>query len=241
MFYFLLAPVLIYHWILILAAVIPAVFLMIKVYRSDHLEKESGGLLLSLVGAGVLSSLLALVEETVGQLILGSFVSPDSKLYNVIMFFVVVGLSEESSKYIFMKRKTWNHPEFNCKYDGVVYALFTSLGFALWENIMYVLNYGFSTALVRAVTAIPGHASFGVFCGVFYGLAKQAEREGDTAKCRLFRIIGVLSATVMHGAYDYLATMEDEKGVIYFFIYVIALFILAFTTVNKASKTDRYI
>ena len=41
MFYFLLAPVLIYHWILILAAVIPAVFLMIKVYRSDHLERKA--------------------------------------------------------------------------------------------------------------------------------------------------------------------------------------------------------
>ena len=29
-----------YNWILILAAVIPAVFLMIKVYRADRMEKE---------------------------------------------------------------------------------------------------------------------------------------------------------------------------------------------------------
>ena len=42
MFYFLLEPIMMYNWILILAAVIPAVFLMVKVYRSDRIEKESG-------------------------------------------------------------------------------------------------------------------------------------------------------------------------------------------------------
>ena len=42
MFYFLLEPIMMYNWLLILAAVIPAVFLMVKVYRSDRIEKESG-------------------------------------------------------------------------------------------------------------------------------------------------------------------------------------------------------
>ena len=41
MFYYLLAPILTYNFILVAAAVIPAVFLMAKVYRSDRLEKES--------------------------------------------------------------------------------------------------------------------------------------------------------------------------------------------------------
>ena len=51
MFYFLLEPIMMYNWLLILAAVIPAVFLMVKVYRSDRIEKESGYLLRKLVGA----------------------------------------------------------------------------------------------------------------------------------------------------------------------------------------------
>ena len=51
MFYFLLEPIMMYNWILILAAVIPAVFLMVKVYRSDRIEKESGYLLRKLVVA----------------------------------------------------------------------------------------------------------------------------------------------------------------------------------------------
>lgn len=60
---FILEPIMMYNWILILSAVIPAVFLMIKVYRADRMEKESGYLLRQLVIAGILSTIIALIEE----------------------------------------------------------------------------------------------------------------------------------------------------------------------------------
>ena len=154
MFYFILEPIMMYNWILILAAVIPAVFLMIKVYRADRMEKESGYLLRQLVIAGILSTIIALIEEKIGEWILSCFVPENTLLYQIILYFVIVAIAEESSKYFFLKKRTWNNPEFNCQYDGVVYAVFVSLGFALWENINYVLSYGFSTAIVRAITAI---------------------------------------------------------------------------------------
>ena len=72
MFYFLLEPILMYNWILILAAIIPAIFLMVKVYKADRIEKESGYLLRQLVMAGILSTLLALVEERFGEWLLSS-------------------------------------------------------------------------------------------------------------------------------------------------------------------------
>lgn len=72
MFYFLLEPILMYNWILILAAIIPAIFLMVKVYKADRIEKESGYLLRQLVMAGILSTLLALIEERFGEWLLFS-------------------------------------------------------------------------------------------------------------------------------------------------------------------------
>lgn len=81
MFYFLLEPIMMYNWILILSAVIPAVFLMVKVYRSDRIEKESGYLLRKLVVAGIISTLLALVEEKVGEWLLSCFVPENTWLY----------------------------------------------------------------------------------------------------------------------------------------------------------------
>lgn len=241
MFYFLSQGLLIYHWFLILAAVIPAIVLMIKVYRSDRIEKESPQLLWALMVGGVLSTLLALIEERVGDLVLSSLVDPESVLYQVILYFGIVGVAEETSKYIFLKKRSWNSPEFNCMYDGVVYAVFVSLGFALWENINYVLSYGFATALVRAVTAIPGHACFGVFMGVFYGVAKKYQNQGRTGLSKLFRVLSIIVPMLLHGAYDFIATMATGENDWYFLVFVAILFTASFITVSKTAKQDHYI
>lgn len=241
MFYYLLAPLLSYHFILIAAAIIPAIFLLLKVYRSDSLEPESPQLLWRLFKVGIFSSLAALVLERVGSFLLDLACAEGTTVYNVILYFIVVAVSEEGSKYFFLRRNTWNSPEFNCQYDGVVYAVFVSLGFAVWENISYVLTYGFSTALVRAVTAIPGHACFGIFMGVFYGLSKREANWKQTNRSALFRVLAVLVPVLLHGAYDYIASMEAISGDWYFFGFIALLFIVSFVIVSRVSKRDRYI
>ena len=241
MFYYLVGPYLLYNVFLIAAAVIPAVLLLRAVYRMDRLEKESRELLRSLVIQGVLAALLALVEEKIGGYLLDLAVSPLSPLYNVLLYFVVVAVSEETSKYLLMKRKTWKNPEFNCQYDGVVYGVFISLGFAIWENISYVLTYGFSTALVRAVTAIPGHACFGVFMGAFYGMARRAANSGNGSQALACRIAAVIVPVLLHGTYDYIATVGSQSDAWYFFAFIALLFAAAYFLIRKMSRDDRYI
>lgn len=240
MFYFLLAPILMYNWVLIAASVVPAVFLMIKVYRSDRLEKENPALLKSLVGAGVLSTFLALLEERIGNSILSLVVEPGTTLYNVLLYFVIVALSEESSKYVFLKRKTWANREFNCQYDGVVYAVFVSLGFALWENVSYVLHYGLTSAIIRALTAIPGHACFGVFMGVFYGISRANAFVGKQKASKFYRALSLIVPVLLHGAYDYIASQQEAGSGWYFVFFVVLLFALSFYLVSKTSKNDKY-
>ena len=127
--------------ILIAAAVIPAVFLLVHVYRADKLEKEPAPLLISLVLYGIAATFIALLLERFGSWLLGRYFPENSTPYNVLMYFGVVAFSEEGAKYFLLKRRTWNSAAFNCQFDGVVYAVFVSLGFALWENISYVLMY----------------------------------------------------------------------------------------------------
>jgi RsiW-degrading membrane proteinase PrsW (M82 family) len=241
MFYFLVAPFLVYHGSLIAAAAIPAVFLMIKVYRSDKLDHESPYLIVNLIKAGILSSLLALVEERILSFILDQAVPYESPMYNIILYFGIVAFAEESSKYIFMKRETWKNPEFNCQYDGVVYAVFVSLGFALWENISYVMSYGMGTAVVRAITAIPGHACFGVFMGIFYGIAKKLANRGNASGSQAMRVLALLVPAFLHGTYDYIATMETQESSWYFIVFVVIMFIASFLLVGKSSKNDNVI
>ena len=137
--------------ILIAAAVLPAIFLLVHVYRADKLEKEPAPLLISLVLYGIAATFIALVLERAGSFLLGLWFEEGSVAYNAIMYFGIVAFSEEGAKYFLLRRRTWHSAAFNCQFDGVVYAVFVALGFALWENISYVLMYGLSTALVRVV------------------------------------------------------------------------------------------
>ena len=241
MFYYYLTPYLTYNVILVLAAVIPAAYLLLKVYRMDRLEKESGRVLWNLVKAGILSSLIALTSERILFSLLNSSVNSNAFGYRILLYFVIVGLSEEGAKYFMLKKSSWNSAEFNCLYDGLVYAVFVSLGFALWENISYVLHYGLANAFVRAFTAIPGHASFGVFMGVFYSAARLYANAGYADKAKGLEVCAVLIPLLIHGLYDYIATLKSENGSLIFIAFIAVLFFASNKVISAASKNDRYI
>ncbi len=227
--------------ILIAAAIIPAVFLLVRVYKADRLDKEPPGLLLSLVLFGILSTFVAMVTERLGIMLLGHFVVKETVLYNAILYFVIVAFSEEGAKYILLRKRTWNSPHFNCQFDGVVYAVFVSLGFALWENLGYVAQKGLATALVRALTAVPGHACFGVFMGAFYGAAKRFDGMRRTARCTRCRRLALLFPVLMHGCYDFIATIPAKRAGWIFVAFILCMFLSAHRLVKNAAADDRYI
>lgn len=225
--------------ILIAAAVLPAIFLCVKVYRYDRIEKEPAGLLVSLILQGILATFLALITERAGQFVLKLFLDENSISYNAWLFFGVVAISEEGFKYLLLKRRTWNSPDFNFQFDGIVYAVFVSLGFALWENISYVLMYGFGTALVRAVTAIPGHACFGVFMGAWYGAAKRWYDESEFGRSKACRAAAFFFPVLLHGSYDFIASMQNTAYGWIFCVFVAVLFAISFFVIRQMSRKDR--
>ena len=227
--------------ILIAAAVIPAVVLLVRVYKADRLDKEPPGLLISLVLFGILSTFIALVAEHLGTRILSHFLVKDSTLYNLILYFVIVACSEEGAKYVLLKKRTWNSPHFNCQFDGVVYAVFVSLGFALWENLGYVAQNGLATAIVRAMSAVPGHACFGVFMGIFYGAAKRFDGMRKPMNSKRCRRLAMLFPVLMHGAYDFIATVPARSAGWFFVAFVLCMFAVALRLVKNAAASDQYI
>lgn len=232
-------PALTIVWIYILAAILPAVFLMRYIYRQDSIEKEPPYLLVSLVFMGVAAALVSIALEYLGQKILPAVVDENSPYYTIIFAFLVVAAVEEGTKMFFLKRRTWLDPNFNYRFDGVVYSVFVSLGFAAFENIRYVFNYGISVSVPRAFLAIPGHMGFAVFMGAFYGRAKLCADRGENFKKNLNLCAGYLCAVFLHGFYDSCAMIGNVLSTTLFIAFVIIMYVVVIFLIRREAETDR--
>ncbi len=170
--------------LLVLSALTPAVALCIYIFKKDRAEKEPWWLLLLLLSAGVLicfpagelnsffTGKLTSVFETMGTAE-GDTVYLSPFLYRLYLFFRyfgIVAIVEESLKWTALLLLTSKSKHFNSLFDGMIYAIFVSLGFAGFENIIYVMNYGWNVAVMRAFTAVPGHMFDAVFMGYYYSM-----------------------------------------------------------------------
>ena len=152
---------------------------------------------------------------------------------------VGVALIEELSKYIVFMKIIWKNDNFDYKYDGIVYAVAASLGFAALENVLYLISFGTDISLGRALFAIPGHATFGIFMGYFLSRAKKKFCENKDFGTKRLRLKALFVPTIIHGIYDFLLDdLLQEEYFYLFFIFVIILDIVAICTIVRESKTD---
>lgn len=225
--------------ILLLAALIPPIILMVMVYKQDKIEKEPVWLIVRLILFGCVSVLPAALLEILMDIILQTAIpNTQSILYLVLENFLGVAIIEEGCKYYFLWWQTWRSPEFNYRFDGIVYAVSVSLGFAALENIQYVFSYGLGTALSRAILAIPLHCICGIFMGHFYGEAKFAEARGLASSKTRNMVYAILVPTLIHGFYDFALSTQSGVATFVFLVYVIILDIVAFRSIKKFSNED---
>lgn len=224
--------------IYLLAALLPALFLMRYIYRKDTVEKEPKGMLVGLVFLGVAAAVVAVILESIGQGVLSQFYEEGDPAFTIIMAFLVVAVAEEGAKFVFLLWRTWRDPSFNYSFDGIVYAVFVSLGFAAFENISYVMGYGLTTAVLRALLAIPAHMGFAVFMGYFYSRAKLCSDKGNIGGKRRNLWAGFLVAVLLHGFYDACALMGTVLSTLVFAAFVIAMYIIVIRFVKKESRED---
>jgi RsiW-degrading membrane proteinase PrsW (M82 family) len=202
---------------LLLLALAPAFVIMIYVYLRDKFEKEPINLILKglLLGAIIIFP-VGLVEN---------YILGFGKTFETIPKaawdgFIAAGATEEAFKYFMVFILIWRNRNFNEKFDGIVYAVSVSLGFATVENLFYVFSENsMQVGLLRAFTAVPGHAIFGVVMGFYLGLARFSEREKGKWLLRAF-----LVPWLLHGIYDFLIMSGHPLLILAFIPFLIFMY-----------------
>jgi RsiW-degrading membrane proteinase PrsW (M82 family) len=182
--------------VLLALAMAPGIAIGIYIYLKDHHEREPIGLLLTSFLYGALSTLVTFAISWPLEFI--TTLKEDSVIDQFTNAFFKVALVEEFSKFVFIRFILYRNKNFNEPFDGIVYATMVGMGFATFENILYVFHYGIPTGVLRMFTAVPAHACFAVLMGYFLGKAKFTHR-----KEFFYSVVALLVATAFHGAYDY--------------------------------------
>jgi protease PrsW len=184
-----------------MAGLAPGVALLSYFYLRDRYDPEPLGMVFKSFILGGLLVLPIMVVEYAFQ---------DAGLLQnpIANAFLVSGLIEEFAKWFIVIYTAYHHAAFNERYDGIVYAVAVSLGFASIENIFYLFSYGIHFALLRAILPVSSHGLFGVIMGYYIGLAKFARKKKRWLTIALFSSLG------LHGLYDLLIQLNAEWGLI---------------------------
>lgn len=235
--------------ILLIIAILPIFLIGSYVYKKDK-NKEPTRLLIKLFLGGIASCFLVLFISLLLELLFPKAVAlnikTDSFLKIIFHCFIIVALIEEGCKLLMTYLVSYKHEEFDELYDIIIYSVFTALGFAAFENILYVLGAetymeGVQVGVLRSLLAVPGHACDGLFMGYYLSLAKVASLKNNPQEERKNIIKSLLIPTVLHGVYDLCCFTASRTSliIIFFFIFVIAMYIISIKKL-KYVATNNY-
>jgi len=206
---------------LLALAIAPGIAICIYIYFKDKYKREPLGLLLMSFILGMISVIPAiLMEMPFGKPM--SQMAGQSILQVAFYAFIVVGISEELSKYVMVRFFAFKRIAFDDPFDGIVYTVMVGMGFATLENIGYVLEHGMATGILRMFLSVPAHGTFAVLMGYHIGLAKF-----DVANRKKHLFFALLWPVFFHGTFDFFLfkgdTLLHVGGAIVSFIIAIKL------------------
>ena len=228
---------------ILLLAFIPIFVIALYIYKRDKYKKEPLKELLKAFAAGMGSAVaVIIVNEIIGL----SGIDITTNVF--LRAFVSAALIEESVKFLFFYSLFWKNPYFDERFDGIVYAVYVSLGFAFVENVLYIyqdVSQAVQIAYSRAFFAVPAHTLFAIAMGYGAGMAKFSRKRAS-----LYLVSGFIWAVLLHGIYDFLLMYSSDLAavnesisaliVMLFYMFVIVMWVAGFKRMKSLSEEDEW-
>ena len=188
----------------LLATILPSIFIVFYFVKSDKF-KEPTFQIIKIFFFGVLITIPAFFLNTYLSGVLEKNTNISEPL---IGSFLTAAPVEEGLKFFVLFYFVYRMKDFNEPIDGIVYGVCVSLGFATLENIyyVYVLPEYFQTtplslAILRAFSAVPAHAAFGIVMGYFFMRYAYIKKQENL-------ILAFLVPAFIHSIYNYYVVLD---------------------------------
>ncbi|MDE2320189.1 MAG: PrsW family intramembrane metalloprotease [Rhodospirillales bacterium] len=178
-------------------AILPALFLweIAAIKVNVRLPKATRKRLFKL---GARFALLALLIELLESLVPETGLSPVA--HACVRALLLAAVPEELVKFAAVSRFGKRELDEIGPGIAILIAVGCSLGFAVFENKLYVLGGGFMVWVIRALSAVPMHAIFGFTMGSFMALSWQSRNGSDNRLVLLALVVPM----AFHFSYDFL-------------------------------------
>ncbi|MCX7736057.1 MAG: PrsW family glutamic-type intramembrane protease [Candidatus Kapabacteria bacterium] len=200
-----------YFLISLIMALAPAFFLLWYFNRMDKAKPEPKGMIIKIFLWGIFIIIPAIIIELFIDNFYSTILGSAPVLYIAAKSFIVAGMIEEGLKLWVVLQFAYKNVNFDEAMDGIVYAIVASMGFAAFENVIYVMGHGMEVAILRAFTSLPLHAVATGIMGYYIGQARFV----DDSRLELKLIVkGFFIAVFIHGLYNFLIFGIEEFGYI---------------------------
>ena len=189
-------------------AIAPGIAICLFIFSRDIYNREPKiNLIVSFI-FGAISIVPAFFIET------GLDQNSDNSISGIaIKSFFVIALTEELCKFAALRLYAYRQKSFDEPFDGIVYSVMVSMGFATLENLLYVINsaqfgQAYQVAMLRMFLSVPAHATFGVLMGYHVGRAKF-----NPGKEKRMMTLGIFWAVLFHGVFDTLIFWQQSPDI----------------------------
>lgn len=189
----------------LVVAATPSLALLTYFYLRDRYDREPLSALAFAYLLGVFAMLAAQAAATMmADLVSEQWLLTGGEPARLFEAFVLSGLIEELAKGVVLLAAVYHWRAFDEPLDGLVYGVTVALGFATFENYLYLSSHGVGIAWKRALFAVPAHALFGGCMGYYAGRIKFSGRGPRSARNLGRDWILCLSLPVLfHGLYNF--------------------------------------
>lgn len=188
--------------LILIVAILPVVLLSLYIYKSDPYPEPTRMLVKAFCYGIAIIFPVGIIEAFIQQIFFGGADITASIPIAIGQAFLTAALPEEGFKLLALWLLLRKNPYFDEHIDGIVYAVYISLGFAAVENISYLFSFRdtwLQVGISRALLAVPGHFAFGVLMGFFYSLYYFVNRSTRN------KVLIFLAPFLAHGIYDAIA------------------------------------